>query len=415
MDHRAGRFKKASKLFMLVVFFIVIFSEVLLYTGAWTRVADSMQKKEGIESIRGRCEQYKGQRYELQTCFKAVFEEITDRFGIDIALAELNKMRDTNIEFAADCHVYAHKIGEKAYARYKGNPKFSISENTNLCNFGFFHGFMQEFASHNENLDTARQFCIRVLEETKAKHNIINAGIYGSNCDHGMGHGLAYKNAIAHWGNEQAIAETSVADCNTLSRVDLRECIIGAYGGIAAMYFELHGYTLVMDKEDPFRLCHTRPKEERVACYDGLVPPLHFTFDLDFDKAAEFILDIPDHDAALVAMRHLGTMPSHTLVPTTSDYSGIVAQCRKYPQDFHLTCLGGFAGSLLHIGSHSDAENRTLTFCASDLTEDERRVCYLGAIETLQYSYSREDLLSFCGRIDTMYQSVCIPYQKESL
>lgn len=363
-----------------------------------------------VSGILSRCDPYKGKRHELQTCWKKVFEDITDKFGIDNALARLNELKNTNIEFAADCHVYAHKIGEKAYARYKGNPRFSISENTNLCNFGFYHGFMQEFASHNENLDTAREFCIRVLEETKTKNGILNPGIYGSNCDHGMGHGLAYKNAITHWGDENTIAQTSVADCKTLSKVDLRECINGVYGGIAAMYFELHGYKLSMDKNDPFRLCKERPQEELVLCYDSFVPPLHFTFDMDFDKAAAFILDIPDKSAALVAMRHLGTMPSHMLVPLTDNYSSMIDQCRKYPEDFHLACLKGFSGSLLQIGAYEEAQNRVLSFCMSDLSEQERRICYEGAVESLQYSNTRETVLMFCDRIDSRYRTICKPY-----
>lgn len=359
------------------------------------------------DALLAACDAYKSARGAYQECWKKTFETLLASGTIDEALDILGQLKAKNIDFSSDCHVYAHIIGEEAYWRFRGQPKFAINSDTGNCSFGFYHGFMQEFASHEQTFERAVAFC-RVVREslTKTSADQINVNVYGSNCEHGIGHGLAYKYIIPNWGDELKVVSLSVADCRSISGINTMECINGVFGGIAAMYFGLHGYNVAMNMEDPFWLCHDRPVEEQSYCYDSMIPPLYQVTGSDFTRTVQYITKIPTTAGREVAMRHLGAMKAHEAL-RTNEFTEVITACRALNTELHLGCIAGFSSQILHIGIASDAFVRAQAFCTALRPGAERVACYVGLSDTLDYLLSPEEKLKYCDKMEPIYAESC--------
>ncbi len=335
-------------------------------------------------------------------CWEHVVVKITQRKGLITALNFVHRQRSRDTAFASDCHVYVHRIGEEYYWKFFNDRKIEVSDKFGLCDQGFFHGFMQEFTSHGTNMVQAKRYCDTLLSRMKQDEH---GEMLIQQCYHGIGHGAAFLYAASLWGNTDEIIRRSIADCRSLIDGNPRMCISGVFGGIAAMHWGLHGFTLEMDPSNPWELCKNQVKPENLECYDQLVPVLFSKVDLDLEAAGRLVAQISDAEIQRVAMIHLGSMPSYTIVSKTEDYSQIVQSCRRFASPLDRDCLYGFSGAITRIGALPEAQARSIRFCESSyLTEAERAVCYDSVRQQISIHYSEREAVRFCERISARYQ-----------
>lgn len=342
-------------------------------------------------------------------CWEKAAITIVDRYGVEKSLDFLTDAANKDLEFAANCHVYFHRIGEEAFQQLIKHQNFSITSNSSACNMGFYHGFLQEFVSHGRDWSKAKEFCEHVGTDTKKLQVPKNMQ---PQCYHGIGHGLVYQYAATYWGQENTIIEKSIEDCNRLTD-NKSECVNGVFGGIALMYFGLHGFQLNMDLNNPFKICDGRRSDYQVMCYDALIPPLYGKLNLNFDKVGPYILKINDNEVARVAMEHLASMPAHTMVPESADLSIMITKCRQFPENLKLDCIKGFSGILMVIGSFEQSEKRSLDFCRlPQFSEKEREYCFSGLIQQSDYSLTEDKTRHLCSLIDKPFNKICDHYLK---
>lgn len=344
-------------------------------------------------------------RSERIQCWERIVETIVQKKGLHVALQFVSRMKSKNTAFAADCHVYVHRVGEQYYWRFINNRKIEVSDNFDLCDQGFFHGFMQEFTSHGQNITEAKRYCdalIAQISDTEKGEKL------RLQCYHGIGHGLTFLYAPMYWEQNDEIMRRGTADCRTMFPQSPRFCISGVYGGMAAMFWGLHGFTLPFDPENPFGICANQKPPDSTDCYDQFVPVVHG--ELGLEKTGKILERLPDAKLAAFLMEHLGSMPSYTIVPTTNDYTSILLTCRSFRPDLATRCLHGFAAALARIGSRAEGEARGDAFCRSgSLTPDERITCYDGVVQQLADRYSVTDVARFCQRISREYQGGACP------
>lgn len=361
-----------------------------------------------LSQLRASCDKTFADDFEMFDCWEEVLTTVAREMSINTALDELDRLSASNIRIASDCHVLVHAIGEEAYWKYRGQPRFDISKNTGSCTMGFYHGYMQEYASHNTNINDAKEFCAYISKHTKHEGYLAHSELYGDSCIHGIGHGLTYRYIVENWGDAEAVVEKSMEHCRTTFADDFTECANGVYGGISAIYFGLHGYKIDVDESNPFSLCDRRPESELVMCYNNLIPPVYGILDMDVARVGALISEIPHRQSALVAMHHLGSMPSHRLIPKTDDYSSIIDDCRLFDDELHLACLKGFAGAIMYIGSYEEALSRTIAFCeGSKLSKIERSYCYAGLFETVTYNFSKDQIAIACASVPSDQTTQC--------
>lgn len=324
-------------------------------------------------------------------CWERVVVSIVKSRGLQAALAFVNREKDRNISFAADCHIYVHRIGEEHYWNFFAKQRVEVSDKFDLCDFGFFHGFMQELTSHGTNFVEAKRYCHAVIslidERDKQKK-------FSLQCYHGIGHGLAFLYASQFWENNEEIMRRGIADCRNLFPNAPRFCVSGVYGGLAAMYWGIHGFTLSFNKEDPFDLCKNQTMPDQSDCYDQLVPVVYG--ELGLLETGRIIEKLNDREVAGFLMEHLGSMPSYTLVPTTDDYSEVVTTCSMFQHDLASHCIRGFAAALIRIGAKVDGQKRAQVFCQSHVvTEAYKLACFDAAIKQVEDKYTKEDAARF--------------------
>ncbi|MBI3577178.1 hypothetical protein HY086_04030 [Candidatus Gottesmanbacteria bacterium] len=340
-----------------------------------------------------------------QECWKGIFRSIVMGRGVDAGLRFLAQTKDADIAFAPECHVYAHAIGELAYERFSLGTLGRVNGDTGMCNFGYYHGFMQEYVSHNKNLVRAKEYCLR-----QGRNGVDGYDRRILQCFHGIGHGLVFWYASEGKPVESAIATSAIAACQKIIG-DLsffHECVNGVYGGIAALYFTLHGFTYTMRPDDPFWVCNAQPQHLKKFCYDELVPPLFNLVSFNLPAAGSIIERIDDQTLALVAMEHLGWMPAHHNLIVARNYSQVVSQCRAFPEPFARACLRGIVKSLVNFGNMLEAIPRATRFCheffqSTDFFEE----CQKTIIEQIKYSYTIDQQKEICKRFSDMAPTFC--------
>ncbi len=320
------------------------------------------------------CKRSELTRSERVQCWEKIVVAVLQKKGLHAALRFVDRQKNRDTAFSADCHIYVHRIGEEYYWKFFDKGNIEVSDKFELCDRGFFHGFMQEFTSHGENIAEAKRYCDVLISHMSGDERAEN---FLLQCYHGIGHGLAFMYAPEHWGNNEEIMRRGITDCGDMFSGDPRFCISGVYGGMAAMHWGLHGFTLAMDASEPFALCKNQPLSIREDCLDQLVPVLFGEMDMDLVKAGRFIEKLhADEEVLEVLMEHLGSMPAYTLVPSTDDYTLIVHACRMFESPLHESCLRGFVRRLVLIGPPKESIRRHKKFCESTvLSEVERSIC----------------------------------------
>jgi plastocyanin len=365
------------------------------------------------------CAPYKEDRSKRLECWQGVVRKIVAREGVTKTFQWIRRLHEVDPYFSADCHVYAHEVGEGAYLAWQQGKHFAVVEEMGLCDLGFYHGFLQELVSHTGRIEDAMRFCREAEAQTYFRDESQKETVT-SQCYHGMGHGIAYEWAPRLWGQDRKIVEEGIADCEELlpqtgdtPNSYLGECVNGVFGGIVGMYFGLHGFKLTMDPKDPFALCRGWSREYALHCYDSFVPPLAGAMNLDMVATGEHIMQISDAKIAQIAMRHLGFMASLTYAVDPQRYEEVIEICRKFKGTFVGDCINGFASSLVRIGTKDAGLARAKSLCdASFLAPPEQEACFGGLITQYRYTNGDAALGLLCNQSEGLLKEICFDVYK---
>lgn len=355
----------------------------------------------------GQCQKLRLSIDEYETCMDAIFRSEVRLKGVKASLEALNRFREKDVFFAANCHVAAHAIGEAGYEEILRGKIGQVNADTSVCNFGYYHGLMQEFVSHGKNSNAAVQFCLSQTDQN-------NQNPYNdrkvAQCIHGVGHGLVFWHAVEGRPSELILAKQGIEECERMLKPDslsYTQCINGIFGGIAALYFTLHGFTYEMDSADPFWVCKEQDEHVAKYCYDELLPPAFRLTGWDMAKTGAYIQKIPNEVHKAVAMEHLGKMPIVRGAVNDGDYMNIIRQCRQFGERLSLNCIHGLAWAISSTGEMSLAITRGTDVCVhAGLTKGEQDICIASIIEQLKFTYHDALLKKACN---LLYEKTGVP------
>ena len=117
-------------------------------------------------------------------CYRAYFANVMRVEGADVAVSEINRLRDTHAHIQQDCHQVVHDLGNDA-AEYYGDIGIALTYEGSACWSGYYHGVVEYAISQfvGETLyDELPNIC------TSAAANRYSFTHY--NCVHGLGHGV---------------------------------------------------------------------------------------------------------------------------------------------------------------------------------------------------------------------------------
>ncbi len=326
-------------------------------------------------------------------CWNSAVSELLVEDKIPQALQQLQIFSKQSPDFIQMCHAFAHQVGERAYTSFKAGERLSFTPDMQVCDFGFFHGFVTEFLFESGNRKEVGkeigEFCTTMQgDDSNGQKSYSRAA-----CFHGVGHGSVIHHDVREWSDPVAIVQQTLSLCRQAAETDedFVKCAGGAYNGIS--YDE--NYAKKIDKQDPFKICRELgadgvPEE----CYANLASVV---FNLTPDKTLQEAIDL--------AYRYT---PSKYLQRTISTFAAMFARqlntaaqavpaCLGLAPDLQEYCLGSYVSGLVQAGTPDDKQKGAYAFCSSKVLPDEWHThCFEAAFQQLADFWSKEKIQTSC-------------------
>jgi len=331
-------------------------------------------------------------------CQEKVVDEILSTEGTNVALRATATLFKEDPDFEPACHDFAHKIGEFTYGLYADGKDFDINPEITLCNYGFYHGFMETMIQEQGDYAGARKFCdfINIQMEQYGLSLI-------GECYHGIGHGNVDQHDSEQWSNPATAVSESIELCRKVANDErqLIDCSSGVFNGVANFY-SAGQYGLVINKDDPFWLCREQDEIVQNVCYSFMARNLLSLAGFNQAQAIKLALETtpPNYLEAVIT--------NITVIPSNISTQEIVNICRILKQKSSLACLRGHAISLLQTGQPGQEYLDPINFCGSELlNKTEKDVCYENILPQLKNYHPKDQLKRICNNIEDSYQYLC--------
>ncbi len=334
-----------------------------------------------------------------QQCWQEAMEEALDKEGLDQAFILMDNFFKTEPDFLANCHDFAHLLGEKAYQLFSTNQKFSLSNKTSYCAYGFYHGFMEKLLHSGGSLDQAKAFCKYAGESLISQ----NGDAEGA-CYHGIGHGAVEDvSDPALFGKPLAIIQPSLDLCEKVSgdQDKIFRCTTGVFNALEIVT-SAGKYNLSLNKEDPLWICRIQPQSYKRACYTQMVIAVMNVTLNDFEASAKVLDTIPEDE---LAQESLSGLVVERVRLGKSDYLQTLNFCRKLGSRFHLSCISGFGEGFLKYGPPQQEYVKAVDFCSSQLlVQEEKKVCFKRVLSILRNWYTAQKARQICQGVESNSQ-----------
>ncbi|MBX9765384.1 hypothetical protein K2X83_01960 [Patescibacteria group bacterium] len=333
-----------------------------------------------------------------------VFFALAER-GVDAAYDTVSKLFTEAPGFAASCHGITHNIGLASYQFYRTNPEFIYSPKATACAAGFYHGFMEGYLGASGDIAGSSRVCDEIGKRLGEKTPDARL-----QCYHGIGHG-AVETAIADsgsFGTKDAFIGKALSLCEEASEgsEERYRCVSGIFNGVANLYIN-GAYGLSVESENPLGMCKKQKDEYKEACYGNMNSVVLWAADNNFSVASRDFLAIPDREHIPKSIEYLAGLYAVAHLDEAS-FSEILAECRKLPEAYHVSCIKGFAQGLLEHGNPGIEYEHARTFCRSPLlTENEREVCREVVFGQVEMWYSQERARIICAEAFPEERSYC--------
>lgn len=331
-------------------------------------------------------------------CWDTLIDNSLKKGDLDGAFEIVDSLFKKDQDFAYNCHGYAHKLGEAAYKLFSNGQKFSLTQKTAYCGYGFYHGFMETLLLTTGDMDRARQFCD--YADRQLAGETVDAG---GACYHGIGHGSVDGSDPRAWGNAQAMIEPGLALCEQVSDNESRlfRCVSGAFNALEILTSQ-GKYSLLLNHDDPFWICRDQPEKYKRSCYTQMVVAAMNVSKNDFSKTAKFIDTIKEDKYAVESM---GAMVMERVRLGKIDFGQTVDFCHNLGKRFSLGCISSYGEGLMKYGPPQTEYVEALKFCAFEgLSEEEHKSCFERILSLLRNWYTVGKSVEICKMVESQYR-----------
>jgi len=333
-------------------------------------------------------------------CWSDLFDVVLKEQGLEAGFDLLGTLYSQDPAFAANCHQYAHKLGEKAYSLFGENKEIAASAKASYCGYGFYHAFMEKLLVSGKPITVAKKFCYSVGQNLASSNKLAPLA-----CFHGIGHGLLedIPNPVIV-GNDKTTIAKPLTLCNEISSVEeeVSRCASGVFN-VLAIYYANPKTGLKINSVDPYAICRTVSRESMAtACYDQM-NTIIMSITNDFLKAATFAENVSEDQFAQAAVHGLSSVFAKSL--TTSE---MARDCQSIQSRLVNSCLEGFALGLVEIGKPGAEHTEAIKLCGEvSLTQEARDYCFAKVIWSISVSYPQEEASKICNGLGD-YKNKCL-------
>lgn len=326
---------------------------------------------------------------ERYICWDGAIEKAKGR-SIPSALFLLEAFSKASPEFIQVCHNHAHRIGKQAYAAFRDGEELKASSAMQLCDFGFYHGFMTEFIAVSSDPLEMRAFC-NAMENAEEEDG--SRSYSRDACFHGIGHGSVERHDPSEWGDPKAVLSQTLTLCRSAAATnnDYEKCAGGAYNG---MSYGTYGKQ-ILDKNDPFGICRGLSDADVPAeCYGNLAAVV---FDLTENRKLQQGIDLArSYQHYPYFERALATFAAMSARQPNSQEDSMRA-CGALPDHLAYHCLWGYVSGLIQAEVPDTRQQKAYALCAGALVPDTMRItCFEAAFNQLSDFWSDEKIAGSC-------------------
>ena len=307
--------------------------------------------------------------------------------GVDVAFDIVSELYLAEPVFAKNCHGFVHKLGRAAYHEFRAYGILPSSPKISSCGYGFYHGFMEALTQTSRDLSVAREFC------SEAQKRL--ALVLGDACFHGIGHGAVNMTESRAGNKAQALIDRALAICEKVARVetDYLRCSSGVFMEIAKYYTEEKG-GLVLDRNDPLKVCREQKERDKNDCYTQMNGALNWLTKNNFTNGAKYVERISE-DA--YAQGTILALISTSVNLNKPDHTPEIFSCRSLSLRLRLHCIKGIALGFMLRWSPGNEHQRALQFCATPIMmAEEKMACQELVMKELRYRYTIEKFMEIC-------------------
>lgn len=336
---------------------------------------------------------------ERVSCFERLLDIKLSREGIDAAFDLVSDLYKSEPNFAQTCHALAHKIGVKAYQKFEQGQDFQLSAKTAYCSYGFYHGFMETLLVKTGDISEAGKFCDYV--DQKLKNITADAKL---SCYHGIGHGTVGVHDPRIRGDAQKLIDPAIALCEKVSTDDeqLFRCTSGVFNAIA-IFLRTGEYQLPLDKNDPLKICRSQKETAKISCYGNMNTLISWITQNNFKEGSKFAEKEKDDIYAVTTLEYLIAFESFQ-----NDTETLLQVCRTTQERLRLPCIKGIAHGFMEKGDPGQEYVKAGEFCGrTDLTDDEKEVCYKELVNYSNRIYPRDKASGICNGVPQPYLKFC--------
>ena len=290
------------------------------------------------------------------SCVTDFYANLVDKYGEQVAIADLKKRFNNDGYIAAQCHPIIHIVGAEASKKYS-SPSEAFLHGDPFCWSGYYHGVMEGIIA-------------RIGEDAlPQKLNTICDGITGKekysfdyfNCVHGLGHGIMELKGDNLF--------DSLAMCDNLTGDwEQQSCQSGVFMENIISYNH-NGTSNYLKKDDPLYPCPAVKDKYKFQCYLG--------------------------------------QTSYALEVSNYDFKKVSDLCTTVAAPFRGVCFQSYGRDAGNQAGH--AVGNTKQLCAIPRNASDEQDCVVGAVkEFISYYHDIKQANDFCNALDTAQKQNCL-------
>lgn len=303
-------------------------------------------------------------------CWQSSLRDTYQKSGFSPSYRLFTDLYKADTGFRNNCHIFAHLVGQLAYQDFSGGKPLNVDSNISLCNYGFFHGFMETLGSHDGQLNQADSLC-----QVTIKHLSAIDPEVAEQCYHGIGHASSTTHDPSFALQVQARINQGLSVCENLptSEEFKRFCFMGTFGSVFNQ--EEYNAPPQENRAQGLILCSQQLDRYQEGCLTSAIGHIKDFSQNYYAASLSFIFNMKIIDGAnrsmiLLSNRHIGEAPAKT------DYQNEISNCRHFTDHWQSSCIIGLMLGIKKVQKDHSLGDLLSQFCNSKLlTEQEKTTC----------------------------------------
>lgn len=333
-------------------------------------------------------------------CWDGEIDRILKKGGLDAVFDAFEKWNAEDPLFQRNCHDVSHYIGIQTYQLYKAGGAVADRIETTYCNFGFYHGFMEQALrdTGDEGVAQTVAYCEKMRDSTHlgtptSRHNAVGA------CYHGIGHALFDSIDSTKWGDEYKMAKSALLSCESAIQPEWERtrCASGVFNSLS-IALGSGEYGISFRHDDPLGVCRAVPEYWTGCAIEiGVGYIRHNKYSLE--DGFSLLRQIPVKAARLESMQALINDEVRRRVGEP-EFTHLAKECSQLmDQEEWAACILGVVSGFFHRETPEKGARHSIAFCGQFTLEQELLQCQKIVLVFAKAS-DPQLVEGLCGKID---------------